>query len=158
MNLPSASASLPLPTPLSGAVLLRDCLEAEAGFLLVHLIKTALFGEQVAPSPLSLLPPPSPLTQQAPAARCVVLLAAAQSASHYSAVLRKAGLSLQALVGAGQLAVVELLPALAAPAGLPALREVHARLAAAVTGAAAADSGTVGSTCLVLDDLTVRQR
>ncbi|KAL4435574.1 hypothetical protein ABPG77_002537 [Micractinium sp. CCAP 211/92] len=154
MNLPAASASLPLPAPLGGTVLVRDCLEAEAGFLIVQLIKAMLVGYPGAPSPPTLLPPSSPSPQPAAGSRRVVLLAAAQSASHYAAVLRKAGLSLPALVGAGQLAVVELLPALAAPAGLPSLRDVHARLAAALACQAGAGSGENSSTCLVVDDLT----
>ncbi len=157
MNLPAASASLPLPAPLGGTVLVRDCLEAEAGFLIVQLIKTMLVGCPGAPSPPTLLPPSSPSPQPAAGSLRVVLLAAAQSASHYSAVLRKAGLSLPALVGAGQLAVVELLPALAAPSGLPSLRDVHARLAAALACQAGAGSGEIGSSCLVVDDLTVRE-
>ncbi|KAL4425190.1 hypothetical protein ABPG75_009206 [Micractinium tetrahymenae] len=155
MNLPAASAALPLPSPLRGSVLLRDCLEAEAGFLLVQLIKAALAGEGALGPPPAPLPPPPPGQPPAAAASCrVVLLAAAQSASHYSAVLRKAGLSLPTLVGAGQLSVVELLPALAAPAGLPSLRDVHARLAAVLTGEAAADSRQNSGICLIVDDLT----
>lgn len=133
--------------------MLRDCLEAEAGFLLVHLIKAALLGEHAAPSPRTVTPPPELPPQAATACRRVVLLAAAQTVSHYSAVLRKAGLSLPALTGAGQLAVVELLPVLAG--GLPSLRDVHALLAAASTCEAAAGSGSMGGLCLVVDDLTV---
>ena len=119
---------------LRGTVLIRDCLEAEAGFLLVQLIKTALAVPDAA--------------QQ----RRVVLLAAAQEASHYAAVLRRAGLQLPALTAAGRLVLVDLLPACGGGA-LPSLRDVQRMVASA----AAADSGGSGGSdiCLVVDDLAV---
>jgi hypothetical protein len=120
---------------LRGTVLIRDCLEAEAGFLLVQLIKTALAGADA--------------TQH----RRVVLLAAAQAASHYAAVLRRAGLQLPALAAAGRLAVVDLLPACSGGA-LPSLRDVHSMLASAAA-AGCGDSAGSGGLCLVVDDLAV---
>jgi hypothetical protein len=116
---------------LRGTVLIRDCLEAEAGFLLVQLIKTALTGPETAQH------------------RRVVLLAGAQAASHHAAVLRRAGLQLPALAAAGRLAIVDLLPACSGEA-LPSLRDVHSMVASAAT------AGSAGSgVCLVVDDLAV---
>ena len=140
-------AGLSLPAPLRGVVLARDCLEAEAGWLLVHLLKAELTqsGNGAAALPAGTL---------SPAHRRLVLLAAAQAASHYAAVLRKAGLNLPSLVAAGRLNLVELLPAAAGPGALPSLRDVHALLAAACSGDGGA--GSSSSICLVVDDLTVR--
>lgn len=165
----------PLPSPPGGTVLVRDCLEADAAFLLVQLIKAALAAEgssgggsggvlaaaQGLPTPAAAAVPSGHTSQHCGR---LVLVAVAQTASHYAAVLRKAGLSLPALVSAGRLALVELLPGLAAalPAEsvLPTLRAVHARLAAAVTGSGSnSSSGSSSSSgagvCLVVDDLTV---
>lgn len=130
---------------LRGTLLVRDCLEAGGAFLLVQLVKLVLEG------------PPG-----AGPHRRVVLLAAAQAAAHYAAVLRKAGLHLPSLLEAGRLAIVDLLPALggsssdssgmgtASAQGLPCLRTLHQHLAAAAGGGG-------GGVCLVADDLTVRR-
>ena len=145
---------------LQGTVLIRDCLQAGGGFLLLQLLKTALGGPGGGPDQ-----------------RHVVLLAAQHAASHYALVLRKAGLGLAALVAAGRLTVLDLLPSIAAggstvPAGavgasLPSLRSVHAQLAAALATAAvtavAAPPPTDGPRassccCLLVDDLAVSER
>ena len=143
--------ALPLgPGDLRGTLLLRDRLGAEAAFLLVQLVKAALQGD--APAAAAAAQPAA----AAAAARRVVLLAAVQAASHYAAVLRKAGLQCPALVEAGRLAVVEALPA---GAGLPSLRDLHRRLAdAAASGSSDSGSGGgSGGVVLVADDLTVHR-
>ncbi len=143
------AAEQPLqPADLRGTLLLRDCLGAEGAFLLVQLVKAALGNGQ--PST-----PTAPAHPAAAAAARIVLLAAAHAASHYTAVLRKAGMHSPALIDAGRLAVVEAMPA---QGGLPSLRDLHQRLAAAAGGSSS--GGGSSSACssgvvLVLDDLTV---
>ena len=159
-SIQSNSASMQLTErDLQGTVIIRDCLQAGGGFLLLQLLKTALGGPGGGPDQ-----------------RHVVLLAAQHAASHYALVLRKAGLGLAALVAAGRLTVLDLLPSIAAggstvPAGavgasLPSLRSVHAQLAAAVAAAAAAAATTAAPStdgpprtssccCLLVDDLAV---
>ena len=138
---------------LRGTLLLRDCLGAEGAFLLVQLVKAALGSGPHPAAPPAAVP--------AAAAARVVLLAAAQAASHYAAVLRKAGLHCPALQEAGRLTIVEAMPG---QGGLPSLRDLHQRLAAAASGGSCGrQEGSDSSSCtsgvvLVADDLTVRGR
>lgn len=135
------------PADLRGTLLLRDCLGAEGAFLLVQLVKAAV-GSGPAPAPPAAAHPTAAATH-------VVLLAAAQAASHYTAVLRKAGLNCPALVEAGRLTMVEAVPG---HGGLPSLRDLHKRLAAAAAGGCSDGHAGGGSRpmVLVVDDLTVR--
>jgi hypothetical protein len=151
------------PADLQGTVLVRDCLEAQGAFLLAHLIKLAVSCDAHTPGAApggAALPPLAAAAQSRP----VVLLAAQQAASHYTAVLRKVGLSVPSLLASGQLAVVDLLPSLGG--GLPSLRTLHERLAAAVAGLCGGSNGcdsrpqeaggVAGSVVLLIDDLAVR--
>lgn len=136
---------------LRGTLLLRDCLGAEGAFLLVQLVKAALGS---GPNPAA---PPVAVSAAAPAR--VVLLAAAQAASHYAAVLRKAGLHYPTLQETGRLTIVEALPG---QGNLPSLCDLHQRLTAAASGGSGGrQEGSDSSSCssgvvLVADDLTVR--
>lgn len=131
---------------LHSTVLVQDGPDSPGAFLVAHALRLALGG---AAGPTGTA-----------ASRRVVLLAAAQAAGHYTAVLRKAGLNLAALVAADRLAVVDLLPlvASAAPGPPPSLSALHQRLAVAVAGSGGGSGGggLAGSICLVVDDLTVR--
>lgn len=136
------------PADLSGTLLVRDCLEAQGAFLLATALRAALGATQQPPS------------AAAPAPR-VLLLAAAQAATHYSAALRKVGLQLGALQDSGRLVLVDLLSSLdlseadssGAATPLPSLRDVHRSVTAAA--AALGSGGGSGGMCLVVDDLTV---
>ena len=122
---------------LHSTLLIRDCLEAPGAFLLAQALSLALGSAASPPG----------------AERRVVLLAAAQAATHYSAVLRKAALNLPALVDAGRLTVVELLLLTAGGVPqLPSLAALH-RLVAAAADAGGSSSQPV---CLLVDELTVR--
>lgn len=120
---------------LSGLVLVKDCLEAPGGFVLLHALRLALAqGHQV------------------------VLLAVASGAGHYQQLSRKAGISLQPALASGQLVLLDLLHSLAVhpPAGTSTsglgLEGVFAQVAAA----AAAGSAAGRPTCALVDDLSVR--
>lgn len=148
---------------LHGVLLLRDCLEAQASFLLPHVVKLALLSSAQAPA-ASLGGGALPPLAAAVHARRVVLLAAQHAASHYHAVLRKVGLSVPSLLATKQLAVVDLLPSMGG--GLPSLKSLHSQLAAAVQGCHedGTDSGkrphergdNTDGVLLLIDDLSVR--
>ena len=129
---------------LHDMVLVRDCLEADGGFLLLHLIKVALHREPV---------------------HDVVLVAAHHTAGHYALAARKAGLALPALQAQSRVAVVDVLALLTAnppeqQAGAALIDLVqladHITCAAAGTAAAAGTSDSSRPLCLVIDDLSVR--
>lgn len=119
---------------LHGLVLVRDCLDADGAFMLVHLLKLALGLD---------------------GQHNVLLVACRHTAVHYAHVLRKSGLAMASLVEAGRLAVVDSLrppPPVQAGAQLTSLQALHRRIARA---AAALQSGGQRPLLLALDDLTV---
>eukprot|EP00887_Chlorella_sp_A99_P003394 scaffold7.g3394.t1 len=125
---------------LHGLLLLRDCLEADGAFMLLHAMKLAAMGQPAAD---------------------LVLVAARHGAAHYVAAGRKAGLALPALQSQGRLAVVDVLASLAvAPLEprAPGVPLVSLRaLAESITDAAAGlqvDSGAERPLCLLVDDLS----
>lgn len=126
-----------------GVLLIRDSLESDGGFLLLQLLKLAL---------------------QAPEGCDVVLVAARHTTAHYTQTLRKAGVSLPALVEQRRLGVVDVMQRLAQAGTTEQERLVNLReLVAEVVGSAAAGAGSdCGGggrpLCLLVDDLTVRER
>lgn len=120
---------------LWGLVLVKDCLEAPGGFVILHALRLALAQ-----------------------GHHVVLLAVASGAGHYQQLARKAGISLQPALASGQLVLLDLLHSLAShqPAGTSTsglgLEGVFAQVAAA----AAAGSAAGRPTSVLVDDLSVR--
>ena len=117
---------------LHGLLLIRDSLDADAGFLIGHLLKLLLGLDGI---------------------HSLVLITSKHTPSHYSVVFRKLGLNAASLAASGRVVVIDALrPVRDQPEELLDLRILQTAIREAFSKASAISGAPVA---VVFDDLTV---